>query len=63
LVLEGRGKIKYSSKGSKTGVLYIAADLMKDSSFPFKPNEEVVVRISEDRLIVERGSGLEAQSH
>ncbi len=63
MVLEGRGRIKYSSKGSKTGVLYIAADLMKDSSFPFKPNEEVTVRIADDKLIVERRPGLEAQSH
>jgi hypothetical protein len=40
---------------SSTGVLYIPADIVKDSSFPFTRDEEVVVRIDGARLIVERG--------
>jgi hypothetical protein len=39
---------------SRTGVLYIPADVVKDSLFPFSANEEVVVRIDGERLVVER---------
>ena len=39
---------------SKTGVIYIPADLVKDSSFPFQADEEVTIRIEGQRLIVER---------
>jgi len=41
---------------SRTGVLYIPADVVKDSLFPFSANEEVVVRIDGERLVVERRS-------
>jgi len=44
------------SDRSRTGVLYIPADIVKDSLFPFAPNEEVVVRIEGERLVVERSS-------
>jgi len=36
--------------------LYIPADVVKDSLFPFSANEEVVVRIDGDRLVIERNS-------
>lgn len=44
------------SDRSRTGVLYIPADVVKDSLFPFLANEEVLVRIDGKRLVVERNS-------
>lgn len=44
---------------SSTGVLYIPADIVKDSLFPFGPDEEVIVRIDGPRLVVERGGSRE----
>ena len=54
-MLEGSAKIILPSRDnrSKTGVLYIPADVVKDSSFPFDPDQEVVVRIDGRRLVVE----------
>jgi len=54
-MLEGNAKIILPTRGdrSKTGILYIPADLVKDSSFPFSPDEEVIVRIVGRRLVVE----------
>jgi len=55
LMLEGSAKIKLPTRDnrSKTGVLYIPADVVKDSLFPFIPDQEVVVRIDGKRLVVE----------
>jgi hypothetical protein len=55
LMLEGYAKIilPVRTDRSKTGILYIPADLVKDSSFPFGPDQQVVVRIVGKRLIVE----------
>ena len=47
------GKLMKSDK-SATGILYIPADLMVDSAFPFKPPESVRVRIDGERLIIEK---------
>ena len=58
-VLKGRTKILVPSKKSRTGLLYIPADLIKDSSFPFEPNEEVLIKISGDTLIVEKEKRIE----
>jgi len=51
-MLEGSAKIILPSR-SKTGVLYIPADLVKDSSFPFVADQEVLVRIEGKRLVIE----------
>jgi len=58
MVLQGLARIIVGSRSdrSRTGVLYIPADLVKDSLFPFSPNEEVVVRIDGERLVIERSS-------
>lgn len=40
-------------------MLYIPADIVKDSLFPFGPDEEVIVRIDGPRLVVERGGSRE----
>ncbi|MGA8856476.1 MAG: hypothetical protein WB643_04835 [Candidatus Bathyarchaeia archaeon] len=55
LMLEGYAKmiLPTRSNRSKTGILYIPADIVKDSSFPFSPDQEVVVRIDGNRLVVE----------
>ncbi len=55
LMLEGSAKIilPTSDNRSKTGVLYIPADVVKDSLFPFIPDQEVIVRIDGKRLVVE----------
>ena len=55
-LLEGLAKIILPSRGdrSKTGILYIPADVVKDSSFPFTPDQEVLVRIDGRKLVVER---------
>jgi len=54
-LLEGSAKIILPTRGnrSKTGIIYIPADIVKDSKFPFSPDEEVVVRIDGRRLVVE----------
>jgi hypothetical protein len=55
LLLEGLAKIILPSGGdrSKTGILYIPADIVKDSSFPFSPDQEVLIRIDGRKLVVE----------
>ncbi|HYB83966.1 MAG TPA: hypothetical protein VED86_01440 [archaeon] len=57
-MLEGLAKIILPSRGdrSKTGILYIPADVVKDSSFPFSPDQEVLIRIDGRKLVVE-GAG------
>jgi hypothetical protein len=54
-LLEGLTKIilPVRSDRSKTGILYIPADLVKDSSFPFSADQEVVIKIDGSRLVVE----------
>lgn len=54
-LLEGCAKIILPARSdrSKTGILYIPADLVKDSSFPFSADQEVVVRIDGRRLVIE----------
>ena len=54
-MLEGYAKIILPTRNhrSKTGILYIPADLVKDSTFPFEAYQEVVVRIDGKRLVVE----------
>jgi len=54
-MLEGYAKIILPTRSdrSKTGILYIPADIVKDSSFPFNPDQQVVVRIDGRRLVIE----------
>jgi len=56
MVLQGLARIILGTRAdrSRTGVLYIPADIVKDSLFPFSANEEVIVRIDGKRLVVER---------
>lgn len=52
--LEGLGRFWEHTKGKL--VLYIPADVHKDSQFPFGPNEQVKVTIDAEhaRMIVEK---------
>jgi len=54
-LLEGLAKIILPTRGdrSKTGILYIPADIVKDSLFPFSPDQEVLIRIDGRKLVVE----------
>ena len=49
--LEGMGSFYEHAKGRL--VLYIPADLRKESRFPFSPGEKVMVRIKGSTLVVE----------
>ena len=58
-MIEGVGKI--INRPTKTGgkiydkfFVYIPASVAKDSAFPFKPGEEVIVRIEGDKLVIEK---------
>jgi hypothetical protein len=53
IMLEGKTRIIMPPRGGKTGILYIPADIVKDSLFPFRANERVLVRIEGRKLIVE----------
>ena len=50
---EGKTRIVLRPEGG-TGTLYIPAGVVKDSSFPFRPNQKVLVRIRGHKLIVEK---------
>ena len=54
-MLKGYAKIILPTRSnrSKTGILYIPADVVKDSSFPFDPDQEVMIRIDGERLVIE----------
>ena len=51
-MLEAKTRLIIPTNKGKTGILYIPADIVKDSSFPFKPKETVLIRIEGDRLII-----------
>ncbi len=52
LVLKGRGRIHEPVKGRI--MIYVPADVHKDSAFPFKPRDNVEIEIVKGRLIVSK---------
>ena len=52
MVLKNSGTFKFSHKG-KTGILYIPADIVKDSNFPLEEGK-VSVEIEGERLIIRK---------
>ena len=54
MTLEGLGRFWEHTKGKL--ILYIPADVYKDSQFPFKPKEQVRITIepNKSRMIVEK---------
>ena len=58
-MLEGRSKIINRSRKSKgkqydSIFIYIPSHVTKDSTFPFRSDDEVTVRIDKNRLIIEK---------
>jgi hypothetical protein len=53
MVKEAKTKI-YKTDSRHT--LYIQKDLVNDSAFPFKPNEELIIKIENDTLVITRAS-------
>jgi len=51
MTLEGKGKIYCHARNRV--IIYIPAAVHRDSAFPFKIGEEVVIRIEKKRLLVE----------
>jgi hypothetical protein len=51
MVKETRSKIY---KVGSRHTIYLQKELVSDSAFPFKPNDEVVIKIENDRLAVEK---------
>jgi hypothetical protein len=52
MVKEGKGRILPHVRGGY--YIYISRDVAKDSAFPFKPPEDVVVKINGKKIIVEK---------
>ena len=47
-------KTKIAKVGSRH-TIYLEKAFVEDSSFPFKPNEYLSIKIDKNRLIVEKG--------
>ena len=50
---EDLGRFKYASKG-KTGLIYVPSDVVRDSTFPFVENDQVLVKITNGGLLIEK---------
>jgi hypothetical protein len=55
MVQEDTGRFGAASRG-KTGIIYVPADLVKDTTFPFVNGDPLLIKIDGDRLIVEKAS-------
>jgi hypothetical protein len=55
MVQEDTGRFGAASRG-KTGIIYVPADLVKDTTFPFTFGDSLHIRIDGERLIVEKVS-------
>jgi hypothetical protein len=60
-LIEGKGKFlnrktKTANKDYDKFFIYVPAEVARDGTFPFKPQDEVVVRVdtAHKRLIIER---------
>jgi len=51
-MIKSIGKLRLNGR-SRTGLLFIPAELMTDSAFPFKIPSQVVVKIESKKLVVE----------
>lgn len=56
------GKGRFINRPSKTGkkyydrfFVYIPTYVVRDEDFPFKPRDEVIVKIENEKLIIEKG--------
>jgi hypothetical protein len=55
MVQEAVGRFGAASRGN-TGIIYVPADLVKDTTFPFAAGESLRITIDAGRLIVEKAA-------
>jgi hypothetical protein len=55
MVQQATGRLGAASRG-KTGIIYVPADLVKDTTFPFANGDSLLIKIDGERLIVEKAS-------
>jgi hypothetical protein len=53
VVQEDFGRFGSASRG-KTGIIYVAADLVKDTTFPFSDGDLLLIRIDGERLVIKK---------
>jgi antitoxin component of MazEF toxin-antitoxin module len=53
-MLKGRGTVWKASGNARSHVIYIPADLVKDSAYPFQLKESVNVEIRDGKIIVSK---------
>ena len=53
MVQEDTGRFGVASRG-RIGIIYVPADLVKDTTFPFANGDSLLIRIDAERLIVEK---------
>jgi len=58
-VIEGKGKFvnrktKTANKEYDKFFIYVPAEVARDGTFPFNPNEAVVIKIDKKRLVIEK---------
>ncbi len=51
---EGRGKVVDRGNKYRKIFIYIPKEVASDTSFPFKPGEDVTVKIEGKRLVIEK---------
>ena len=57
MALRGKGRVQEPAKGRI--MVYVPADVHKDSAFPFRAGDDVWVTIKDGRLLVEKYRGRE----
>jgi hypothetical protein len=55
MVQEATGRFGAASRG-KTGIIYVPADLVKDTTFPFANGDPLHIRIDGERVIIDKAS-------
>jgi len=53
-VTESKGRFQKASK-EDTGIVYVPAKMVSDNQFPFREGARVLIRIQDERLIIEKG--------
>jgi len=52
---EGFGSFRFPKRG-RTGIIYVPSDIVIDSTFPFKEDDALKIKIDGDRLIIKKVS-------
>jgi len=53
-MLKARGTVWKASGNSRAHVIYIPADLVKDSAYPFELKESVNVEIQDGKIVISK---------